>query len=204
MPKAIALLSGGLDSPVAIALLHDRLDIIAVHFHQKPLSSDAEIGKVKALLKILKVQKAYLIPFVSVLKELVEKCSHRNYFILQKIMMLKTASVIAEKEKTEYLITGENLGQVSSQTLQNLTVISRNVDKEILRPVLTYDKEEIVKKAQEIGTYDISKGPELCHLLGPKHPATKVKEEDITKDLVMLALPQRVEEAIRNAEVLEL
>jgi len=186
MQKAVALLSGGIDSPVAIHLMQDRLEIIAVHFHQEPLTDKKEVEKVKELVKILKLKKVYLIPFAEVLKQLVEKCQHKNYFVLGKILMFKTAELVAEKEGAKYLITGENLGQVSSQTLSNLTVITKNLSLEIFRPVLTFDKQEIINLAKKIGTYEISAGPEICALLGPKHPATKSKLEDIKKELEKL------------------
>lgn len=202
MEKVIALLSGGIDSPVAIHLMKDRLDIIAVHFHQKPLSTDAEIDKVKELCTILEIQKIYLIPFVDVLKQLVEKCNHRYYFVLQKIMMLKTAEKIAEKEEAQFLITGENLAQVSSQTLSNLTTITKHVSMEIFRPVLTYDKQEIVDKAKKIGTYETSKGPEICHLLGPKHPATRSDPEMIGKELEKVDVTNLIEESLNKAEII--
>ena len=109
MEKAIALLSGGIDSPVAIHLMQDRVQIVAVHFHQKPLSDEKEIEKVKQLVKILNIKKVYLIPFIDVLKELVNKCNHKDYYIVSKIAMLKAAEIIAAKENAMYLITGENL-----------------------------------------------------------------------------------------------
>ena len=202
MDKAIALLSGGIDSPVAIHLMQERLEIIAVHFHQKPLSSEAEVDKVKELSKLLGISKIYLISFVEVLKELVEKCNHRNYFILQKIMMLKTAEKIAENEGAKFLITGENLAQVSSQTLSNLTTITKHVSMEIFRPVLTYDKQEIVDKAKEIGTYEISKGPEICHLLGPKHPATKSDADAIGKELEKIEVENLITESLKKGEII--
>ncbi len=201
MERGIALLSGGIDSPVAIHLLQDRLDIIAVHFHQLPLTDEKEIDKVKELCRVLNLKKLYLIPFTNVLKGLVEKCHHRNYYILSKILMCKVAELIAQKESAQYLITGENLGQVSSQTLSNLTVITQNVSMEIFRPVLTYDKQEIVDLAQKIGTYDISKGPEICCLLGPKHPATKAHPEEIARDLADQDILKLVEESLGKAEV---
>ncbi len=201
MDKAIALLSGGIDSPVAIHLFQDRLDIIAAHFHQLPLTDEKEIDKVKELVKTLQVRKAYLIPFTPVLKELVEKCPHQNYYILSKIMMMNAAEIIAEKEGATYLITGENLGQVSSQTLSNLVSISKNVSLEILRPVLAFDKNEIIAIAKKIGTYDISKGPEICCLLGPKHPATKSDPEEIRKELASVDF-QLVKECLNKAEII--
>ena len=204
MQRGIALLSGGIDSPVAIHLMKDRLEIIAAHFHQLPLTDEKEVEKVKELSKILGLQKVYLIPFVSVLKALTEKCNHRNYFILSKILMFKCAEIIADKEKARFLITGENLAQVSSQTLSNLTNITKQLQLEIFRPVLTYDKQEIIKVAKNIGTYEISKGPEICNLLGPKKPATKSKLEKIEKELVNLDINRMLEEALNNAEVLEL
>ncbi|MBU0457796.1 MAG: hypothetical protein ABH824_07715 [Nanoarchaeota archaeon] len=202
MERGIALLSGGIDSPVAIHLMKNRLDIIAVHFHQKPLTDEKEVDKVKELVKLLEINKVYLVPFVGVLKALTEKCNHKDYFILSKIVMFKAAELIAKKEKAKYLITGENLAQVSSQTLSNLSTITKNLSLEIFRPVLTYDKEEIIKVAKEIGTYEISKGPEICCLLGPKHPATKSEFEEIKKELDQLDLTILLEESLNKAEVI--
>lgn len=203
MDKTIALLSGGIDSPVAISLMSPRLEIIAAHFHQQELTGPGEIEKVKALLRKLKLAKAYLVPFTSVLKHIVERCHHKQYYILQKIVMLKAAEKIAEKEGAKYLLTGENLGQVSSQTLSNLVTITKHIKMEIFRPLLTFDKQEIIKKAKKIGTYSISKGPEICSLLGPKHPATKSDWHEMGKELEKIDF-SLVEEAIRKAEVVDL
>ena len=204
MERGIALLSGGIDSPVSIHLMQNRLEIIAAHFHQKPLSDEKEIDKVKEISKLLKIKKVYLIPFVEVLKTLTEKCQHKNYFILQKITMFKAAEMIAEKEGAKFLITGENLAQVSSQTLSNLKTISENLKMEVIRPVLTYDKQEIIDKARQIGTFEISKGPEICNLLGPKSPATKSKVEVIREELENLELQKILQEALNKAEILEI
>src|SRR3989344_3942736 len=183
MEKAIALLSGGFDSPVAIHLMQDKVDIIAAHFHQLPLTDEKEVEKVR---------------------KLVAKCEHRDYYILSKIAMFKAAEMIAAREKAKYLITGENLAQVSSQTLSNLTAITKNVGMEIFRPVLTYDKQEIIDTAKKIGTYEISKGPELCSLLGPKSPATRSDPEKIKEQLGKLDLKKLLQESLDKAEVVEL
>ncbi len=204
MEKAIALLSGGIDSPVAIHLMKSRLEIIAAHFHQQPLTDEKEIDKVKELVKKLGLKKVYLIPFTKVLTDLVKKFQHKDYFILQKIAMFRCAELIAEKEKAKFLITGENLAQVSSQTLSNMTTITKNLHLEIFRPVLTYDKQEIVALAQEIGTYEISKGPEMCCLLGPKHPSTKSESGKITSELAQVDLDKLFKECLSKAEVVEL
>lgn len=202
MEKAVALLSGGIDSPVAIHLMKNRLEIVAAHFHQIPLTDEKEIDKVKELCKVLGVNKVYLVPFTPVLTELVKKCKHEDYFILQKIAMFKCAELIAEKEGASFLITGENLAQVSSQTLSNMTVITQNLKLEIFRPVLTYDKKEIIKLATKIGTYEISKGPEVCCLLGPKHPSTKSNPEKIKQELEKVELERLMRESLKNAEVI--
>lgn len=203
MPKAIALLSGGIDSPVAIHLLQPQLEIIPIHFHQLPLVDESEIEKVKKLAKHLKVRKLYLAPFTPVLKALVEKCNHKHYFILSKIAMFRAAELIAHKEKASYLITGENLAQVSSQTLSNLASITKNISMEILRPLLTFDKQEIINVAEEIGTYELSKGPEICNLLGPKRPSTKSNPGEINKELEKLDLNSLLEECVNKAEIME-
>lgn len=203
MSKAIALLSGGIDSPVAIHLLQPHLEIIPAHFHQLPLVDESEIEKVRKLAKHLKVKKLYLAPFTPVLKALVEKCNHKHYFILSKIAMFRAAELIAQKEKASFLITGENLAQVSSQTLSNLTSITKHVSTEILRPLLTYDKQEIINVAKQIGTYELSKGPEICNLLGPKRPSTKSHPEEIGKELEKLDLHNLLQECIKNGEIVE-
>ena len=201
MQKAIALLSGGIDSPVAIHLLQPQLDIISAHFHQLPLVDESEIEKVRKLAKHLRVKKLYLAPFTPVLKALVEKCNHKHYFILSKIAMFRAAEMIAQREKASYLITGENLAQVSSQTLSNLTSITKHISTEILRPLLTYDKQEIINVANQIGTYELSKGPEICNLLGPKKPSTKSNPEEIGRELEKLDLNTLLEESLNKAEV---
>lgn len=96
--------------------------------------------------------------------------------------MLKLAEKEALKEKCDFLITGENLSQVSSQTLQNLHAITKAVKMPIVRPLLTYDKIEILNIAKKIGTYDACIGPEVCDVLGPKHPATTSKLEEIENE----------------------
>ena len=204
MKKALALLSGGIDSPIAIAIMQEKLNIIAVHFHQLPLTDEQEIEKVKSLQKKLAVKKLYLVPFTPLLKELVSKCEHKYYFILSKIAMLQAAEILAEKENAEFLITGENLSQVSSQTLSNLTSISKPINKVILRPLLTFDKIEIIQKAEKLGTFEISKGPEICCLLGPKKPATRSDPNKIQKELERLNLPSLLKEALAHAEIVSL
>ena len=203
MEKAVALLSGGIDSPVSIHLMQNRLEVIAVHFHQLPLTGEEEIEKVKDLAKVLKLKKLYIIPFVEVFKSLVEKCNHRDYYTLSKIVMFKVAEFIAEKEGAKFLVTGENLAQVSSQTLSSLKVITKNLSLEIFRPVLTYDKQEIIDLAKRIGTYDISAGPEICSLLGPKNPSTKADFDKIKNQLDKLDLNQIMKESLSKAEVLK-
>ena len=197
----MALLSGGIDSPVAINLMQNRLEVIAVHFHQVPLTGEEELDKVKELVKILGLKKVYLIPFAKILKELTVKCDHRDYFILSKILMFKTAELIAEKEKAKYLITGENLGQVASQTLDNLTLVTKAVEIPILRPLLGNDKQETVDLAKEIGTYDVSIEPGTCCKAVPRQPITKGKEEKLEKEEKRIDIGKLVDEGVRTAEV---
>ena len=115
--------------------------------------------------------------------------------------MIKTAEKIAEKEKAYAIITGENLAQVSSQTLSNLANIQKATKLELIRPLLCYDKIEIIDYAKKIKTFDISKGPEICDLLGPRHPATKSEINEILREEKKLNMDKLVKEAVKNAKI---
>ncbi|MAG60152.1 hypothetical protein CL619_00035 [archaeon] len=203
--KAIALLSGGIDSPVAIHLLQEKYDIIALHFHQIPLTDEKEREKVRRLAIHLGLKKLYLVSFADVLKNLVDKCDHRYYYVLGKILMYKVASKIAAKEGANHLVTGENLAQVSSQTLSSMHAITMQIDIPFLRPVLCCDKQEIVDLAREIGTYEISCGPEMCSLLGPKNPITKARQYLVERELGKLDVEKLVEDSLdfENVEIVQ-
>ena len=116
--------------------------------------------------------------------------------------MLKASEIIAQKENAEFLITGENLAQVSSQTLTNLESITKPIKLTILRPLLTYDKMEIMNIGKEIGTYKTSQGPEICCLLGPKHPLTKSNPNKVLEELNKLDYGKIIKIALSKSEII--
>ncbi len=188
--KALLLLSGGFDSPVAGYLMKEQgIDISAVHFSSQPLTDDSAEEKSRLLAKMIGAEKFLIVPFGHHLGTIAKNCLHRYYYILIRRLMWRVAEKIAKKEGCTYLITGENLGQVGSQTVENMFLTDKAVTLPILRPVLSYDKQEIINLAKKIGTHDASLGPELCCLLGPKNPATKgrikiVNEEEKKLDIL--------------------
>jgi tRNA uracil 4-sulfurtransferase len=200
MEKIVALLSGGMDSPVAIHRMQKHFEVVAVHAHQEELTGPVEIEKVKSLAKHLGV-KLYLLPFTKVFQEIVDKCNHRDYYLLSKVLMYKAAESIAQKEGAMFLVTGENLAQVSSQTLGCMGAIDQNVPITILRPLLTWDKQEVIEFAKKIQTFEISKGPEVCSLLGPKNPSTNSTPEKIRIELDKLDL-SIINNALGSAQVI--
>ncbi len=200
--KAILLLSGGFDSAVAAHLMQQKgLQLTALHFYNKHLSDINTIDKCKVLCKKLKIKKLFLIPFDEEQAELVRKCEHRLYFVLMRRLMLRIAEKLAKKEKCAYLITGENLGQVASQTLSNMTNTTKAVNIPILRPLLCWDKSEIIALAKKIDTYETSKGPEICCLLGPKHPATKSSLREIEYEEKKAELKKIISHCLKEVEI---
>ncbi len=184
--KGLLLLSGGFDSPVAGHLMQKQgLRIEAVHFSLEPVTDDKAERKCMELARFLGLDKVYIARIGKELTKIASVCTHRYYFVLSKRFMLRIAERIAKQGGHNFIVTGENLGQVSSQTLQNLTTIDRAVRMPVLRPLLGFDKDEIIKTAKTLGTYEVSKGPEICDALGPKGPSTeasdKVIEEEETK-----------------------
>ncbi len=158
------------------------VDLIAVHFSIEPITDNNPELKCKKICEKLGIEKLHVINVAKQYQEIATECIHKYYFVLSKRLMYKIAERIAKKERCSFLITGENLAQVSSQTLDNLVVINKAVKIPVLRPLLGFDKNDIIKVAEEIGTFEISKGPEVCDLLGPKHPSTRVDEKIILEE----------------------
>ena len=185
--RGLLLLSGGIDSPVAGYLAGKKAEIVALHFSNEEFAGKESVGKVKKIVKKLKFKKLLVIDISAQLKEIAEKCSPAYYFVLQRRFMLRLGEKAAEREKCDFVVTGDSLGQVSSQTLANMGVISRIASIPIARPLLGFNKQETTKLAEELGTFEISKGPEMCDVLGPKHPSThasleRVEEEEAKAD----------------------
>jgi len=180
--KGLILISGGFDSAVVAKIMKDKgLELKAIHFSYEPFTNNSPEIKSREICKILNIPfEVYNIS--KEIEKISKKCIHKYYFILTKRLMHKKAEEIAKKEKYDVLINGENIGQVGSQTIENLMSIDNAVRITILRPVLCLDKQEIIDKAREFGFYDLCSGPEVCDILGPKNPATKTKIEIIEKE----------------------
>jgi len=180
MRKGILLLSGGFDSPVAGYLMaRQGLDIVAAHFSLEPITDDAAAVKSRSLCEILGIPSVYIVRVGEAFAEVAHDANRRFYFVLTKRLMVRLADAIADRESAELLVTGENLGQVSSQTIASLRVIDAVSRHPIVRPLIGFDKQEIVDRAKAIGTYEVSKGPEICDLLGPPRPATHARLEQV-------------------------
>ena len=197
--KLLALISGGFDSIVAAKIMKDNnAELAAVHFSLEPVTDNSPEIKARKLCQLIGIKPLYVVTVGQIFAEIVNNCNHRYYFVLSKRLMMRIAERIAKTEKCDYLLTGESLGQVSSQTLKHLLLIQKAVDIEILRPLLCYDKIEIIRKAEEIGSFEISKGPEVCDLLGPKNPVTRAKEDAILKEEAGLNMGNMIGEALRT------
>lgn len=186
--KVVCLLSGGIDSPVAALRMMKRgCSVLFVHFHAYPYQSKMSQEKVGDLVEILnqyqRASKLYLIPFGDIQKEIVLNAPAKYRVVLYRRMMIRIAEAIARKEKALALITGDSLGQVSSQTLENITTIENASTLPVLRPLIGMDKSEIMDQARGIGTYEISIIPDqdCCQLFIPKNPAVKTSIEEIEK-----------------------
>src|SRR5713101_271607 len=188
--KGILLLSGGFDSPVAGHLMaRQGLDLIAAHFSLEPITDDAAAIKARTLCEILGIPSLYVVRVGEAFAAVAHDANRRFYFILTKRLMIRLADAIADLEGAEVLVTGENLGQVSSQTVASLRAIDAVARHPILRPLIGFDKQEIVDRAKVIGTYEVSKGPEICDLLGPPRPSTHARLDQILAEETKLDVP---------------
>lgn len=205
--KAMVLMSGGFDSPVAAWYLTKRgVTTCFAHFHSIPYTSKASVEKVTDLIKVLmKYQSSavmYSIPFADVQKEIMLKCPEPLRIILYRRMMMRLTEALARKEKALALVTGDSVGQVASQTLENILAVSEAATLPIFRPLIGMDKEEIMQKARIIGTYDISKMPhdDCCTRLMPKSPEIRAKLPDVLAAEKNLDIEKLTKETLAKTE----
>jgi len=204
--KVVALVSSGIDSPVATYLISKKAEeIILVHADNRPFTDDREIENFIILAKHLKKHlssslKAYIVPHGSTLNAYTQNCNSRFTCVICKRMMVRYAEKIAEKEHADAIIMGDSLGQVASQTLQNIRVVEQAVKIPILRPLIGLDKEDVVKIAKEIGTYDLSILPSGGCSAVPTKPATRARLDQILKEEKRIAVDNLVQKAVRDAK----
>ncbi|MHB1262557.1 MAG: tRNA sulfurtransferase [Thermoplasmatota archaeon] len=179
--KAVLLLSGGFDSPVAARMLQEQGVVLeALHGSFEPVTDDASVKKAETLARQLGLKRLWVAKIGESLGRIPhDREAHRYYFLLQKRLLYRLADALGDQVGADVLATGENLGQVSSQTLPNLITLEQAARRPILRPLLGLDKVDILRLAREWGTYETSVGPELCDLLGPDKPATTSRIEPV-------------------------
>jgi thiamine biosynthesis protein ThiI len=204
----VSLLSGGIDSPVAAHRLMRRgCRVLFAHFHGFPFLDGTSCTKAVALAQALTRfeydSRLYLIPFGEIQRDVVVNAPAALRVVLYRRLMVRIAEQIAHRERAKALVTGESLGQVASQTLDNLAVIEEAVGMPVLRPLIGCDKEEIVQQARALETYDISVIPDqdCCRLFIPQHPATVSRLEEVQAVEAGLEIERLVQKGLDRMEV---
>ncbi|MGL5507666.1 MAG: tRNA uracil 4-sulfurtransferase ThiI [Paraclostridium sp.] len=206
--RAMSLLSGGIDSPVASWMVAKRgVEIEAIHFHSYPFTSEKSQEKVRDLAQILakycgKV-RLHKVNLLEIQKAIGTSCKEEEMTIISRRFMMQIAQRVGEKRFCDALVTGESIGQVASQTIQGLTCTNASVTLPVFRPLIAMDKSEIIKIAQNIGTFETSVIPEedCCTVFSPKKPVTKPKLDRIEKSEEKLEAEKLIQDAIDNMEV---
>ena len=209
--KGLILMSGGIDSPVAAFMMAKRgMSIEAVHFHSYPYTSQRAQKKVEDLVRVLAgymgTVRMHVINLLPIQEQIVTHCPEDETTLLVRRFMMRIAEAIAVKNGDMMLITGEDLGQVASQTAEALVVTDSVVKMPVMRPLIAMDKVDIMDKAREIGTYDISIQPyeDCCTVFLPKHPVTKPKLDRIEASESALDVQALVDAAVASEEIIEI
>jgi thiamine biosynthesis protein ThiI len=206
----LALLSGGIDSPVAAwRMMRRGCDVAFIHFHGAPYQDRTSRDKVADLVQVLTPyqfrSRLHVVAFGEIQRQIVAQVPRPYRVVLYRRMMLRIAEAVATTIGASALVTGESLGQVASQTLSNLTVTEEATVLPVLRPLIGMDKAEISAQAQRIGTFDISIQPDqdCCQLFVPRHPATRSTLGDIHVAERALDIPAMVRMALENLSLQE-
>ena len=208
--RGMLLLSGGIDSPVAGWLMMKRgLELLPLHFHSPPFTSERSKEKVLDLCRILASYAGsislHLCHFTEVQKAIHRDCPPDLGVIIMRRMMMRIAAGLARERKAAAIVTGESLGQVASQTIESISVINEASPLPILRPLIGMDKERIVDLAPAIGTYETSILPyeDCCTVFVPRHPETRPRLSRVEEAEEALAIPELVEGALAKIEIIE-
>ncbi|MCL2863994.1 MAG: tRNA 4-thiouridine(8) synthase ThiI [Lachnospiraceae bacterium] len=209
--KAMLLLSGGIDSPVAGYLIAKRgVSLEATYFHAPPYTSERAKEKVVDLARLIGAYagpiKLNVVNFTDIQLEIYEKCPHEELTIIMRRYMMRIAEHFAGESKCLGLVTGESIGQVASQTMQSLLTTDAVCALPVYRPLIGFDKREIIEIAEKIDTYETSILPfeDCCTIFVAKHPVTKPRLERIEKSEIYLeeTIDALVEKAIQTTEVI--
>ena len=206
--KCLVMLSGGIDSPVAAYLLLKRgVDITCIHYASPPYTNSGVIDKLEDILhKLTKYQtriRLFIVPFTKIQEKIYEVSSEGYPITIMRRMMYRLASRLAKRLKINCLANGESIGQVASQTIDSLSVINEVTNMPVLRPLCTYDKVDIIKISEEIGTYDISIRPyeDCCTIFAPVKPKTSPHIDECLKIEEKFDFERLIEEALNNVEI---
>ena len=211
--RAMLLLSGGIDSPVAGYMISKRgVSMSAVYFHAPPYTSERAKQKVvdlaKQISKYTGKMKLFVVNFTDIQLYIYEKCPHQELTIIMRRYMMRIAEHFAEKEKCLGLVTGESIGQVASQTMQSLASTDDVCNMPVYRPLVAFDKQDIVDIALKIDTYETSIQPyeDCCTIFVAKHPVIKPNIKTIRNSERKLEekIDQMIEEALNGVEVINI
>lgn len=208
--KVVTLLSSGIDSPVATWLLARRGAVpVPVHFSGRPQTADTSEylcqDIIQALAPCVQVGRLYVIPFGDCQREISIACPSDLRVIMYRRVMYAVAERIAQLEGAKALVTGESLGQVASQTLENIMAVNEVIDIPVFRPLIGSDKQEIIARAEQIGTYDISTqtAPDCCTLFMPRRPETHAKLDEVHAAWEMFDHEAMIQQLVDAAEYID-
>ena len=208
--KGLLLISGGIDSPVAGYMMAKRgMTVEYLHFHSYPYTNGLAKEKVVRLAKTLSrftgMHRLNTVSVTQIQEEIHSKCAAEYNVTLLRRFMFRIAERFAQKGGLQCLITGESLGQVASQTIEGMTSSNTVVTLPVLRPLVGFDKDEIIERSRDVGTYDISVEPyeDCCTVFLPEFPAIKPKLKDLEEEEKKLDVEGLVEKALSEREVIE-